>query len=328
MFTRSDASLSSLAEQMRYDDVAKVSIDKVAKILFEILEDGDNTVDLDAIEGGYRQYIHIRLNNGEKTYNADTKQFDSKNNYYDLKRCEQSNFDNNEYEKQYYQLKKTRAQYCIDQLDGVYLQGTRDSEVLKQDNAAIVYEVLVCNEASKKDGDPACKPKKIMKLADESTDELFPIETLIAEGKDLTLYEEDPDADSIDNFTKNKKIAMKIINQKIDFTTFGDYAVRQNELFAPSIPMRSPSYSDTGYRFRYNQFDRTDGYLYPINDQDLFFDYFEYNTDIYQSAPAGLENVIAEMWYRLEVDQITHGRVVYNFMDFIGDLGGVPAIML
>ena len=73
MFTRSDASLSSLAEQMRYDDVAKVSIDKVAKILFEILEDGDNTVDLDAIEGGYRQYIHIRLNNGEKTYNADTK---------------------------------------------------------------------------------------------------------------------------------------------------------------------------------------------------------------------------------------------------------------
>jgi hypothetical protein len=34
------------------------------------------------------------------------------------------------------------------------------------------------------------------------------------------------------------------------------------------------------------------------------------------------------MWYRLEVDQITHGRVVYNFMDFIGDLGGVPAIML
>lgn len=200
--------------------------------------------------------------------------------------------------------------------------------MLKQDNAYIVFEVLVCNDASKKAGDPACKPKKIMKLADESSDELFPIETLIAEGKDLTLYEEDPDADSIDNFTKNKKIAMKIINQKIDFTTFGDYAVRQNELFAPSIPMRSPSYSDTGYRFRYNQFDRTDGYMYPDNDQDIFFDYFEYNTDIYKSAPLGLENVIAEMYYRLEVDQITHGRVVYNFMDFIGDLGGVPAIML
>jgi len=41
-----------------------------------------------------------------------------------------------------------------------------------------------------------------------------------------------------------------------------------------------------------------------------------------------MENVIAEIYFRLEVDQISHGRTVYNFMDFIGDLGGVPAIML
>jgi hypothetical protein len=34
------------------------------------------------------------------------------------------------------------------------------------------------------------------------------------------------------------------------------------------------------------------------------------------------------MYFRLEVDQITHTRVVYNFMDFIGDLGGVRDIML
>lgn len=167
-----------------------------------------------------------------------------------------------------------------------------------------------------------------MKLADGSSEELFPIETLVAEGADHSLYKEDLEADSIDNFTRNKMIGLKIINQQIDFTGFKDYDVRQNELFVKTIPMATPYYSDTGYRFRYNVFDRADGYIYPDKDEDIFFDFFEYNTDIFNSAPVGMENTIAEMYFRLEVDQISHGRDVYDFMDFIGDLGGVPAIML
>lgn len=136
------------------------------------------------------------------------------------------------------------------------------------------------------------------------------------------------DADTIDNWLRYKVAAMKVLNQKIDFTSFGDYAVRYNEMFVPSIPLEYPSYSDTGYRFRYNLFDRKDGYLIPKNDEDVFFDYFEYNTDTFQSAPAGSEQMVAEMYFRLEVDQITHNRVVYDFMAFIGDLGGVKDIML
>jgi hypothetical protein len=61
---------------------------------------------------------------------------------------------------------------------------------------------------------------------------------------------------------------------------------------------------------------------------DIFYDYFEYNTDTFTSAPKGSEQLVAEMYFRLEVDQITHNRVVYTFMDFIGDLGGVKDIML
>ena len=121
---------------------------------------------------------------------------------------------------------------------------------------------------------------------------------------------------------------MKIINQKIEFNNFGEYAVRNNELFVPTISMKYPAYSDTGYRFRFNQFDRKDGYLLPDNALDIFFDYFNYNSDTFETAPPGMENYIAEMYFRLEVDQLTHSRVVYHFMDFIGDLGGVPAIML
>jgi hypothetical protein len=91
-----------------------------------------------------------------------------------------------------------------------------------------------------------------MKLADGSSDELFPIEQLITDGADLDLYIEDLKADSIDNFTRYKKLAMKVINQKIEFNNFGDYAVRNNELFVPTIPLSSERYSETGHRFRYN----------------------------------------------------------------------------
>ena len=44
-------------------------------------------------------------------------------------------------------------------------------------------------------------------------------------------------------------------------------------------------YSDSGYRFRYNSFDRVDGYLLPDNSENIFFDVFTYNKDIYENPP-------------------------------------------
>ena len=164
------------------------------------------------------------------------------------------------------------------------------------------------------------KPKN--DLAAESVD----VATIAPE--ELYKYVEDESADTINSFLRNKKATMKVINEKIDFTTFGQNAVRFNEIFIPSIPLAYPFYSDTGYRFRWNFFDRSDGYIIPDNFNNTFFDVFEYNTDTFTSAPAGSEMLVAEMYFRLEVDQITHSRVVYNFMDFIGDLGGVNDIML
>jgi hypothetical protein len=72
---------------------------------------------------------------------------------------------------------------------------------------------------------------------------------------DIDLYEEDLEGDSIDNWMRNKVVTLKLINQKIDFLTFDDWAVRYNEVFIPSVPMFN-AYSDTGYRFRRNNFDR------------------------------------------------------------------------
>lgn len=96
------------------------------------------------------------------------------------------------------------------------MQGTRDSFLLEQDHAYIIFEVTRCN-----------------------VDHIYyDTSVTCASGTD------------IDTFVQNKIIAMKLLNQKIDFYDFGDYAVRYNEVFIPGVPMNK--YSDTGYRFRYN----------------------------------------------------------------------------
>lgn len=128
-----------------------------------------------------------------------------------------------------------------------------------------------------------------MKLKDGTSTASVDIATLKTDNADLKLYEEDLEANTIDNWVRLKRATMKILNQKIDFTTYDDYAVRYNELFIPSVSMAYPSYSDTGYRFRYNLFERKDGYIIPTDVDNVFFDYFEYNTDTFQSAPPGSE---------------------------------------
>jgi hypothetical protein len=52
-----------------------------------------------------------------------------------------------------------------------------------------------------------------------------------------------------------------MLNRKIDFGDYGNYAVRESEVYLPSIPIAGTSYSDTGYRFRRNYFDRNDNWL-------------------------------------------------------------------
>lgn len=149
---------------------------------------------------------------------------------------------------------------------------------------------------------------------------------------DLKDYEEDLEGTSIDNWIRDKVVAMKLINQKIDFITFEDWAVRYNEVFIPGVPMGNGLFSDTGYRFRYNDFQRQDGWLIPKYIPNPFYDYIFYSSDTYPSAPVDKDNkptkIISEMYFRLAVDQMTHTREVYFFMDFIGDIGGVTGILL
>ena len=49
-----------------------------------------------------------------------------------------------------------------------------------------------------------------------------------------------------------------MLNKKIDFSSYEKYAVRETELYFPSISIAANLYSNTGYRFRRNYFERND----------------------------------------------------------------------
>lgn len=85
------------------------------------------------------------------------------------------------------------------------------------------------------DGDPPCAVKTYMRLISDPS--AAPVDKTSIPESDLKDYYEDLEADSIDNWTRTKMVAMKLINQKINFLTFDDWAIRYNEIFAPAVPM-------------------------------------------------------------------------------------------
>jgi hypothetical protein len=164
---------------------------------------------------------------------------------------------------------------------------------LKQDHAYIVYEVWRCTD------DPSRK---------------------------LAGYPNCASPEAIKTWMSTKMATLKVLNQKIDFLTRESFAVRNNEVFIPSITLKQGRYSDTGYRFRFNDFERYDYWWSSTLVHNYFYDFIFYNSDTYD-VPMD-QALAAEMYFRLDVDQVRHGRVVFTSMDFIGSLGGVSDFML
>ena len=64
--------------------------------------------------------------------------------------------------------------------------------------------------------------------------------------------------------------------------------------------MKSGKFSDTGHRFRYNLFHRTDHWYTANEKKEPFFDYVYYNSDTWDVSKDKLE--IAEVYFRLDND--------------------------
>ena len=97
----------------------------------------------------------------------------------------------------------------------------------------------------------------------------------------------------------------------------------------PFISMTAGLFSDTGYRFRKNVFERYDTWV-PWSKEvtNVFYDLTLFNSDTMVLPPA-LKNKkeIAEMYFRLEVEEIEHVRIFFELMDWLGSVGGIVEVL-
>ena len=86
-------------------------------------------------------------------------------------------------------------------------------------------------------------------------------------------------------------------------------------------------YSDTGYRFRENEFTMKDAWIPGFGgEKKTFYDIIKYNTDTMEVDDSKTD--IALMYFRIDVDRIIHKRNVFTFMNWLGAIGGVEKVLL
>ena len=90
--------------------------------------------------------------------------------------------------------------------------------------------------------------------------------------------------------------------------------------------MTPGTFTDSGYRFRENVFNNGWNLFPSAVDVDRFYDVKFFSSD---TLTVGRDHTtVAEMYFRVSVDQTVHSRTVYKFMDWLGALGGVEKILM
>jgi len=228
------------------------------------------------------------------------------------------------YEKQFYDQHINDHIYCVEQPEKVFLKGIRDSAVHKVEHTYIVYEVLKCQDKNR-----ARTDEKVNRYCQDPSDP----EKDKCERKLALLPNGDPvdpkceSNENINDWMKDMSIHFRVLNDKMDFSKWEGDHIRQNEIWLPTIPMTPGKFTDSGYRFRENRFNNAFNVLPggPVS-RDKFYDVFFFSSD---TLSVGLDHpVVAEMYFRVSVDEIIHSRIVYKLMDWLGALGGVEKILI
>ena len=159
--------------------------------------------------------------------------------------------------------------------------------VEKKKHSYFIYEFVKCHKEILEEGDPPCA--------------------------DMT---------EINAWLKYKTVHFRVLNDKIDFSKFDFGAIRQNEMWLPAFQLQAGFFYDTGYRYRENHFEKNDHWLPGVHES---FQYY-YDVTFFNSDRIVVDDdytLIAEVYFRLLSDAVIHKRSVYNFMDWLGDIGGI-----
>ena len=163
---------------------------------------------------------------------------------------------------------------------------------MKLEHSYLIYEFVKCHDEIRKADDPPCKGR-----------------------------------DEINEWLKTKSVHLRVLNDKIDFTTFNDDTTRKNEIWMPVLKFKPGLYSDAGYRYRENTFDKKDHWFPGIGKSlEKFYDMTFFSSD--EIEVGQYYNTIAEMYIRIKTDSISHERQVFSLMDWLGSIGGIEQILI
>ena len=90
----------------------------------------------------------------------------------------------------------------------------------------------------------------------------------------------------------------------------------------PAVSLRPGLFSDTGYRFRKNIFERIDNWVPGFSEiKNKFYDIRLYNSD--QIVVGKNYMKVLDAYFRIDIDEILHQREVYRLFNWIAAIGGI-----
>lgn len=96
----------------------------------------------------------------------------------------------------------------------------------------------------------------------------------------------------------------------------------------PEIKLKSNHFSDHNYSFRKNTLEKLDEWLPGVQSGDGTNEFYDTKILSSNEFETDTDPLLAEVYFRLDSDQIMHTRTVFDFMDWLGALGGVPDVLL
>ena len=95
----------------------------------------------------------------------------------------------------------------------------------------------------------------------------------------------------------------------------------------PSVRFRPGLFSDSGYRFRENAFSKDDHWLPGLGMTTIkFYDVTFFSADLIDVGED--YPIIAEMYFRIKSDAISHSRAVFSVMDWLGAVSGIEEFLM
>lgn len=114
-----------------------------------------------------------------------------------------------------------------------------------------------------------------------------------------------------------------------DFTSFKGLNFKERDEWLSSIKLDPNHFTDTGFRNMLNVFEKQDHWYWPSVTEDTFTSTTVASVDTWSSdRKCDNRTCIADIWFRNHVNKMNHTRIVIQFEEFLGRIGGIFGIVL